>query len=107
MWTAPLNAKNFDYDYPKMVKKLGGDFWEPYEMDLSKARLDEAHRYGLKVVTWGCTEYERADFNYKEAQQLIDWRVDGIITDRPDILRGLEAANGLVLPPAYPNTPYA
>ncbi|MDE5031960.1 glycerophosphodiester phosphodiesterase, partial [Francisella tularensis subsp. holarctica] len=37
---------------------------------------------------------------------LIDGKVDGIITDRPDILRGVDAAKGLDLPPAYPNIPF-
>ncbi|WP_150466913.1 glycerophosphodiester phosphodiesterase [Francisella sp. SYW-9] len=104
--TAPLDPKDYNYNYPKMVKKLGGTFWEPYEKDLTKKDLDEAHKLGLKVVTWGWTEREGTDFNYKVASKLIDWRVDGIITDRPDILRGLEAAKGLDLPPAYPNMPF-
>jgi glycerophosphoryl diester phosphodiesterase len=104
--TAPLDPKDYNYDYPMMVKKLGGTFWEPYEKDLTKKDLDEAHKLGLKVVTWGWTEEEGTDFDYNVASKLIDWRVDGIITDRPDILRGLEATKGLDLPPAYPNIPF-
>ncbi|MDE4942976.1 glycerophosphodiester phosphodiesterase, partial [Francisella tularensis subsp. holarctica] len=46
---------------------------------------------------------EGSDFNYQVINNLIDWKVDGIITDRTDILRGVEAAKGLDLPPAYPN----
>lgn len=105
-WTAPLNPKDYNYDYPKMVKKLDGTFWEPYEKNLTKADLDKAHKLGIKVVTWGWTEEEGTDFDYNVANKLIDWRVDGIITDRPDILRGVEAAKGLDLPPAYPNMPF-
>lgn len=105
-WTFPLDPKDYNYNYPLMVHKLGGTFWEPYEKDLTKKDLDEAHKLGVKVVTWGWTEAEGTDFNYKIANKLIDWRVDGIITDRPDILRGLEAAKGLDLPPAYPNVPF-
>lgn len=105
-WTAPLSPKDYNYDYPKMVKKLGGTFWEPYEKDLTKKDLDEAHKLGIKVVTWGWTEDEGTDFNYKVINNLIDWKVDGIITDRADILRGVEAAKGLDLPPAYPNIPF-
>lgn len=104
-WTSPLKASDYNYDYPKMVQKLGGTLWEPYEVDLTKKEFDEAHKLGLKVVTWGWTEKEGKDFNYPVIDKLISWGVDGIITDRPDILRGLMAANGLVLPPAYPNTP--
>lgn len=105
-WTSPLDPKDYNYDYPLMVKKLGGTFWEPFEGDLTKSRLDEAHKLGLKVVTWGWTEEEGSDFNYSIMNQLINWKVDGIITDRPDILRGLEAAKGLDLPLAFPDIPY-
>lgn len=105
-WTAPLDPKDFNYDYPMMVKKLGGTFWEPYEKDLTKKDLDEAHKLGIKVVTWGWTEEEGTDFDYNVINKLIDWKVDGIITDRADILRGVEAAKGLDLPPAYPNIPF-
>lgn len=106
-WTYPLDPKDYNYNYPLMVHKLGGNFWEPYEKDLTKKDLDEAHKLGVKVVTWGWTEAEGTDFNYKIVNKLIDWRVDGIITDRPDILRGLEAAKGLDLPPTYQNIPFS
>ncbi|MFZ9035322.1 MAG: glycerophosphodiester phosphodiesterase [Francisellaceae bacterium] len=106
-WTYPLKPADFDYNYPQMVHHLGGTLWEPFELDLTKKDLDEAHRLGLKVVTWSWSEVEGVDFNYPVIEKLIDWRVDGIITDRPDILRGVEAAKGLDLPPAYPNTPAA
>ncbi|APC95565.1 glycerophosphodiester phosphodiesterase [Francisella tularensis subsp. novicida] len=105
-WTAPLDPKDYNYNYPLMVKKLGGTFWEPFEKDLTKKDVDEAHKLGVKVVTWGWTEDEGSDFNYQVINNLIDWKVDGIITDRPDILRGVEAAKGLDLPPAYPNIPF-
>ncbi len=105
-WTAPLNPADYNYDYPVMVKKLGGTFWEPFEGDVTKEDVDEAHKLGVKVVTWGWTENEGTDFNYKTINNLIDWKVDGIITDRPDILRGVEATRGLDLPPAYPDIPF-
>jgi glycerophosphoryl diester phosphodiesterase len=104
-WTAPLKPQDFDFNYPRMIAQLHGTFWEPYEGDLSKATLDQAHTLGLKVVSWGWTEYEKTDFNYNIINQLMHWGIDGIITDRPDILRGLEAAQGFSPPPAYPNAP--
>ena len=107
LWTFPLKPADFNYDYPKMVKHLGGTLWEPFEIDLSHETLQKAYSLGLKVVTWSWSEAEGSDFNYPVINQLIQWNVDGIITDRPDILRGLEAANGLDLPTAYPDTPYA
>ena len=102
-WTFPIEPAKFDYNYPKMVAELHGTFWEPYEGDLTKKDLDEAHKLGVKVVTWSWTELEKTDFNYKISNTLINWGVDGMITDRPDILRGVEASDGLVLPPTYPS----
>ncbi|MBM7073764.1 glycerophosphodiester phosphodiesterase [Shewanella sp. 202IG2-18] len=95
IWTSPLLASNYDYDYPKMVKKLGGTFWEPYEQDVTQQQIEHAHQLGIKVVPWGWTEHEHTDFNYTKVNQLIDWGVDGIITDRPDILKGILAVKGL------------
>jgi glycerophosphoryl diester phosphodiesterase len=100
-WTAGLLPKDYGYSLPKMVKYLGGDCWEPFAMDLTESDLDEAHQLGLKVVVWGWPEQERTEFNYALNQKLLDWGVDGIITDRPDILRGILAARGMNLPNGY------
>jgi glycerophosphoryl diester phosphodiesterase len=100
-WTAGLLPKDYGYSLPKMVKHLGGNCWEPFAMDLTKNDLDEAHRLGLKVVAWGWPEQEDTEFNYMRNEQLLDWGVDGIITDRPDILRGLIAARGMNLPNGF------
>jgi glycerophosphoryl diester phosphodiesterase len=105
LWTAPFNAADYNYDYPKMVAEAGGSFWEPYQQDLSQEDLNKAHQLGLKVVVWGWAENDETDFNYSLMNKLIAWGVDGIITDRPDILRGIEAANGLIPPPSYVSAP--
>jgi len=100
-WTAGILPKDHGYSFPKMVKHLGGYCWEPFEMDLTGQDVEEAHKLGLKVVAWGWPEQEGAEFNYKRVNELIDWGVDGIITDRPDILRGILAARGYNLPQGY------
>jgi glycerophosphoryl diester phosphodiesterase len=100
-WTAGLLPKDYGYSLPKMVKHLGGYCWEPFQMDLTESALDEAHRLGLKVVVWGWPEQEGTEFNYGQAEKLIDWGVDGIITDRPDILRGLLVTRGFNLPNGF------
>jgi len=53
--------------------------------------MAEAQRLGLKVLPW--TVNDPADM-----ARLVDWRVDGIITDYPDRLRKLLAEKGLPLP---------
>lgn len=100
-WIAGLKPKDFDYSLPKMVKHFSGSCWEPYEMDLSKKDLDEAHQLGLKVVVWGWPEEEGSEFDYERIKELISWSVDGIITDRPDILRGLLVAREYNVPPGF------
>lgn len=100
-WTAGLLPKDYGYSLPTMVKHLGGYCWEPYEMDLTKNDLDEAHRLGLKVVAWGWPEQEGMEFNYERIEKLIDFGVDGIIADRPDILRGILVTRGLNLPNGF------
>jgi hypothetical protein len=41
------------------------------------------------------------EFNYAQIDKLLDWGVDGIVTDRPDILRGILAARGMNLPNGF------
>jgi glycerophosphoryl diester phosphodiesterase len=101
-WTAGMLPKDYGYSLPKMVKHLGGCCWEPYEMDLTKNDLEEAHRLGLKVVVWGWPEQEGIEFNYEQIEKLIDFGVDGIITDRPDILRGILVTKGINVPNGFP-----
>jgi len=100
-WTAGLLPKDHGYSLPKMVKHLGGNCWEPFTMDLTRSDLEEAHRLGLKVVAWGWPELEGTEFNYAQIDKLLDWGVDGITTDRPDILRGILAARGMNLPNGF------
>jgi glycerophosphoryl diester phosphodiesterase len=100
-WMAGLKPKDFDHSYPKMVKHLGGYCWEPFIKDLTKKDLDEAHRLGLKVVPWGWAEEEKTDFDYDMMLKVIDWKVDGIITDRPDILRGILSSRNYNVPEGF------
>lgn len=100
-WTAGLKPKDYGYSLPRMIKHLGGYCWEPFEADLTQKDLDEAHKLGLKVVVWGWPEKEGCEFNYSEVEKMIKWKVDGIISDRPDILKGLLAAHGYNLPQGF------
>ncbi len=63
-------------------------FWRNLTPELVK----EAQALGLKVLPW--TVNEPADMT-----RLVEWRVDGIITDYPDRLRKVMAAKGMPLPP--------
>ena len=90
-WT---NGLHF-YDYrsvPKMVAAMGADIWSPRHQDLDRPTVDDAHALRLRVIPWTVNEPE-------DMARLIDWGVDGLITDYPDRLRAVMADKGFELPP--------
>ena len=97
-WTAGFHVSNHDGSLARMIKAAGGAVWSPHFGDLTREQLDEARRLELKVIVW--TVNEDADI-----ARMIDWGVDGIISDYPDRLRRIAAGRGLALPPATPVTP--
>jgi glycerophosphoryl diester phosphodiesterase len=78
-WMAGLDIDNFNGSIPAAVKAAGGSYWASYYKDLSYRRVQEAHDLGLRVFAW--TPDSRSSM-----QLLIDKKIDGIITNRPDIL---------------------
>jgi len=101
LWTAGLKPQDYGGSLPQMVKCLGADCWEPFEMELIKEMVEEAHILGLKVVPWSWPEKEGCEFNYERIEQLIAWGVDGFINDRSDIARGVLATRGYNLPQGF------
>lgn len=79
-WTAGYQLEDYNNSVPFIIAKVGGDIWCPYYKDLTEELITEAHLYNIKVIPWTVdTEIEM--------QQLINWGVDGIITNYPNILR--------------------
>lgn len=89
LWTAGQLLKNYHNSIPRMVKALGGRYWDPEDREITPAQLKEAHQLGLKVITWSWAEQQQSDIDLLLTKQLIRMGVDGIITDRPDIVRRL------------------
>lgn len=58
------------------------NIWSPNQRDVTAELIAKAHDEGLLVIPW--TVNETADM-----QRLIDWGVDGLISDRPDLLLNL------------------
>ncbi|MBN9408739.1 MAG: glycerophosphodiester phosphodiesterase [Burkholderiales bacterium] len=81
---------------PAMVKAAGGAVWSPNFQALQAPLVKEAQALGLQVIPW--TVNDPADM-----RRLIDWGVDGLITDYPDRLRELLQARGQPLPRPYPS----
>ena len=96
-WTAGVQFSEHG-SIPKMVKAAGGAIWSPYYRELSAELLNEAHGLGLQVIPWTVDKTE-------DMARLIDWGVDGLITDRPDVLRQVMGQKKLALPQPTPVRP--
>ena len=81
-WMAGLDIDDFNGSIPRAIKAAGGRYWASYYKELSYQRMQEAHELGLRVFAW--TPDSRS-----QMQLLIDKEVNGIITNRPDILKEL------------------
>jgi glycerophosphoryl diester phosphodiesterase len=97
-WTAGFHVSNHAGSVPRMVKAAGGAVWSPYFGDVSRETVREAQQAGLKVVVWTVNEA-------RDIARMIDFGVDGIISDYPDRLRRVAAERGAPLPPATPVAP--
>jgi glycerophosphoryl diester phosphodiesterase len=91
-WLGGLDARDFGGSVPRLVKATGALTWGPDFRDLNAQRVEEAHQLGLRVVPW--TVNEPADM-----ERLLGYGVDGMVSDRPDLLRALLERRGLPLPP--------
>lgn len=96
-WTAGFQHKAYG-SVPKMISAAGGKIWSPYHGDLSEAMLREARRLGLPVVVWTVNDPA-------QVRKMLDLGVDGIISDRPDLVRRIMAERGMTLPRATPVAP--
>ena len=97
-WTADFHVSRHAGSVPQMIKSAGGAVWSPYFGDVTHQTVREAQQAGLKVVVWTVNEP-------RDIARMIDFGVDGIISDYPDRLRRIAAERGLSLPPATPVTP--
>jgi glycerophosphoryl diester phosphodiesterase len=82
-WDGP-DPSDYGGSVARAVAAEGGPIWSPAHGDLTEASLAEAHGLGLRVIPW---TVNRAD----DMRRLIGWGVDGLITDRPDIVRRIMA----------------
>jgi glycerophosphoryl diester phosphodiesterase len=97
-WTAGHRARDHGGSIPRTIRAAGGAVWSPYQGDLTREAVKEAQALGLKVVVW--TVNDPAGM-----RRMIEWGVDGAISDRPDLLRKVAGEMGVSLPRPTPVTP--
>ena len=76
------------------ARGIGAAWLSPWDPLTSADLVAETHREGLRIVPWTVNEPDRMG-------ALIEYGVDAIVTDRPDVLRGVFAERGHTLPRRY------
>ena len=90
-WTAPIAFRDYG-SVPRMVRAAGGRIWSPYFDDLTPESRAEARALGMRVVVWTVNEPD-------DIERMLDWGVEGIISDYPDRVRAALTRRGLAVPP--------
>ena len=75
-------------ELPRLIRTLGGEAWHPKRKDIDKDMVRISHEEGLPVNVWTVNE------KY-EMLRMIEYGVDGIITDYPLRLKKLCEENGI------------
>ncbi len=86
-WTAGFQFREHG-SVPKMIKAAGGSHWSAFHGDLDAQKVKEAQALGLKVLAWTVNEPA-------VMARVLDYGVDGLITDRADLVRKLLEARGI------------
>jgi glycerophosphoryl diester phosphodiesterase len=96
-WTAGVQHRDHG-SVPRMVKAAGGRIWSSYFGELDAPTVREAQALGLQVLAWTVNAP-------RDIERMLDLGVDGIVSDRPDLVREAMQRRGLPLPRATPVTP--
>jgi glycerophosphoryl diester phosphodiesterase len=97
-WTAGFSPADHGGSLPRTIKAAGGAIWSPYFGDVTVALIAEAHTLGLRVVVWTVNKPD-------DMERMMEIGVDGIISDRPDLLRQVAGEKGIALPAGTPVVP--
>ncbi|MBC7803898.1 MAG: glycerophosphodiester phosphodiesterase [Candidatus Parcubacteria bacterium] len=95
--TVYLTGQNYA-DAPRKIRDAGGRIWSPNFQSVNAQSVGEARALGLQVVVWTVNEVSQIG-------AMLDLGVDGIISDRPDLVREEMRRRGMPLPAATPVAP--
>jgi glycerophosphoryl diester phosphodiesterase len=87
-WTAGINAQEHGGSVARMVVAAGGRIWSPHFGDVDKIKVADAQGLGLKVIVWTVNEP-------KDIEKVLDFGVDGVISDYPDRVMAALKKRGL------------
>ncbi|MQY10415.1 Glycerophosphodiester phosphodiesterase [Streptomyces sp. RB5] len=107
-WLGGIDIDDFDGDLIAAVDSFGADALSPVHGDPQAGKITDpdyvpyttaemvrsAHARGIKVIPWTVDDVPTMN-------KLIDDGVDGLITDRPDVLRTVLKDRGFHLPKRY------
>ena len=84
-WMAGIDIDHFD-SIPEAIKFAGGTYWITnyyhaigHQKNINSKIVDKAHAKGIEVIVW-------TPDSKSEMKKLIKTGIDGITTNRPDIL---------------------
>jgi glycerophosphoryl diester phosphodiesterase len=89
-WHAGLALSDHGGSIPALAAAAGCAVWSPNHASLTRERLADAKARRLRVVPWTVN-------NPADMARLVDWAVDGLITDYPDRALKVLAERGLRL----------
>lgn len=96
-WLGGVDIKDFKYNPVQAAHSIGADVISPYFKDISMGDVEEAHKLGMKVVPWTVN-------NESDMEMMLDMGVDGMISDKPWILKEVLQKRGIPLHKAVVNT---
>lgn len=76
------------FELPKVIKSLDGHVWCPFYRDVTKENVKLAHDLGLAVNVWTVN-------NDEDVLLMIEYSVDGIITDYPKKVKEICKKNNI------------
>lgn len=99
-WLGGLNINDFDGNPVKAAHSLGVDAISPYYELVTEELVQEAHELGMKVIVWTVNSIE-------DMETLYTMGVDGMISDKPWVLREFIQSKGeALLPKQTVDAPY-
>jgi len=86
-WMDFMPLKNA-IELPRLIASLGGQAWHPYYRDISKKIVEISHEANLPINVWTVNDED-------DMLKMIEYGVDGIMTDYPLKLKDLCEKNNI------------